>query len=188
VLKLRHYAAPMVEICEELQRLDFPFIDKKMRPYFRDVADPRHTAAAGRPQLAARHRQPDHRGRPAAGVIEAERGAAQVRRLGGDPGLPTAVAGIYGMNFQNMPELHWHYGYFLVMGLLIIACVGSTSASSRPIGCERAPETQMPLGRAAFAGRLRLQAALLRPVRQAHHPLGHRGALVMRTPGFHAFR
>jgi magnesium transporter len=38
VLKLRRYAAPMVEICEELQRLDFPFIDKKMRPYFRDVA------------------------------------------------------------------------------------------------------------------------------------------------------
>jgi magnesium transporter len=25
--------------------------------------------------------------------------------------VPTAVAGIYGMNFDNMPELHWHAGY-----------------------------------------------------------------------------
>ncbi len=37
VLRLRRYAAPMVEISEELQRLDFPFIDKNMSPYFRDV-------------------------------------------------------------------------------------------------------------------------------------------------------
>ena len=37
VLRLRRYVAPMVEISEELQRLTFPFIDKNMRPYFRDV-------------------------------------------------------------------------------------------------------------------------------------------------------
>ena len=30
--------------------------------------------------------------------------------------VPTLVAGIYGMNFDNMPELHWHYGYFVVLG------------------------------------------------------------------------
>jgi hypothetical protein len=35
--RLRRYAAPMVEIGEELQKLNFPFIDKNMRPYFRDV-------------------------------------------------------------------------------------------------------------------------------------------------------
>ena len=28
------------------------------------------------------------------------------------------VAGIYGMNFDNMPELTWRYGYFVVVGLL----------------------------------------------------------------------
>jgi magnesium transporter len=37
VVRLRRYAAPMVEIGEELQKLNFPFIDKNMRPYFRDV-------------------------------------------------------------------------------------------------------------------------------------------------------
>ncbi|WP_220272785.1 magnesium/cobalt transporter CorA [Aquitalea aquatica] len=30
----------------------------------------------------------------------------------------TLIAGIYGMNFENMPELHWHYGYFGVLGLM----------------------------------------------------------------------
>lgn len=30
----------------------------------------------------------------------------------------TLIAGIYGMNFENMPELHWHYGYFAVLGLM----------------------------------------------------------------------
>ena len=29
---------------------------------------------------------------------------------------PTAIAGIYGMNFQYMPELGWRFGYFVVLG------------------------------------------------------------------------
>jgi len=37
--------------------------------------------------------------------------------------VPTAIAGIYGMNFEFMPELKWKYGYFLVMGLIIAVCV-----------------------------------------------------------------
>jgi magnesium transporter len=36
--------------------------------------------------------------------------------------VPTAVAGVYGMNFDNMPELHWAYGYFLVLGIVGTAC------------------------------------------------------------------
>lgn len=34
------------------------------------------------------------------------------------------VAGVYGMNFDNMPELHWKYGYFYVMGGMGLAIVG----------------------------------------------------------------
>ena len=30
----------------------------------------------------------------------------------------TFIAGIYGMNFDHMPELHWQYGYFAVLGLM----------------------------------------------------------------------
>ncbi|MES2517863.1 MAG: magnesium/cobalt transporter CorA [Bacteroidota bacterium] len=35
----------------------------------------------------------------------------------------TFVAGIYGMNFDNMPELHWRYGYYSVWGFMIILVV-----------------------------------------------------------------
>jgi magnesium transporter len=37
--------------------------------------------------------------------------------------VPTAIAGIYGMNFKNMPELQWEYGYFVVIGAIITICV-----------------------------------------------------------------
>jgi magnesium transporter len=35
----------------------------------------------------------------------------------------TAVAGIYGMNFEFMPELHWRYGYPAVLGLSLVASI-----------------------------------------------------------------
>jgi magnesium transporter len=31
------------------------------------------------------------------------------------------VAGIYGMNFTDMPELRWHYGYYFALGLMATA-------------------------------------------------------------------
>jgi magnesium transporter len=34
----------------------------------------------------------------------------------------TAVAGIYGMNFEHMPELKWQYGYYMVVGGIFAAC------------------------------------------------------------------
>ena len=37
-------------------------------------------------------------------------------------GVPTAVAGIYGMNFEHMPELGTRYGYYVVLGLLAAIC------------------------------------------------------------------
>src|SRR6185436_5471431 len=36
--------------------------------------------------------------------------------------VPTAVAGIYGMNFEFMPELHWRWAYPMVLGLIVVAC------------------------------------------------------------------
>ncbi|GAA4122067.1 magnesium/cobalt transporter CorA [Knoellia locipacati] len=38
--------------------------------------------------------------------------------------VPTMIAGIYGMNFDFMPELRWHYGYFIVLGVMAAACTG----------------------------------------------------------------
>jgi magnesium transporter len=36
--------------------------------------------------------------------------------------VPTAVAGIYGMNFEHMPELKWEYGYYMVLGAIFGIC------------------------------------------------------------------
>ena len=36
--------------------------------------------------------------------------------------VPTMVAGIYGMNFDHMPELRWRYGYFFVLGFMLTVC------------------------------------------------------------------
>lgn len=36
----------------------------------------------------------------------------------------TFIVGVYGMNFDNMPELHWHYGYFIVWGAMLLIASG----------------------------------------------------------------
>jgi magnesium transporter len=36
--------------------------------------------------------------------------------------VPTAVTGIYGMNFTHMPELDWKYGFYSTMVLIAIIC------------------------------------------------------------------
>ncbi|MCF3191877.1 magnesium and cobalt transport protein CorA [Pseudomonas bubulae] len=119
VLRLRRYVAPMVEISEELQRLTFPFIDKNMRPYFRDV------------QIHVTRQMEDLTNlRDAATqtieivvLLESSRQSNVQRKFAAWAAIlafPTAVAGIYGMNFQNMPELTWHYGYFGVLGFIAV--------------------------------------------------------------------
>ncbi|MFF2998877.1 magnesium and cobalt transport protein CorA [Streptomyces sp. NPDC057950] len=37
--------------------------------------------------------------------------------------VPTMVCGIYGMNFDHMPELHWRFGYPLALAVIAVACV-----------------------------------------------------------------
>jgi magnesium transporter len=38
--------------------------------------------------------------------------------------LPTVIASIYGMNFQNMPELRWHLGYPFAVGVMAASAIG----------------------------------------------------------------
>ena len=37
--------------------------------------------------------------------------------------MPTAIAGIYGMNFEVMPELKWRYGYLMVVIAIAAICL-----------------------------------------------------------------
>lgn len=43
----------------------------------------------------------------------------------------TFVAGIYGMNFDNMPELRWRYGYFIILGIMLLIALGLLAAFRR---------------------------------------------------------
>jgi magnesium transporter len=36
----------------------------------------------------------------------------------------TFIAGVYGMNFDYLPELHWKYGYFVVWGVMLAVAAG----------------------------------------------------------------
>ncbi len=38
--------------------------------------------------------------------------------------LPTLIVGLYGQNFDNMPELHWWWGYYWSLGLIVVSTVG----------------------------------------------------------------
>ncbi len=36
----------------------------------------------------------------------------------------TFIVGVYGMNFDNMPELHWKYGYFVILASMVVLLIG----------------------------------------------------------------
>ena len=123
LLRLRRYAAPMVEISEELQKLSFPFIDKNMRPYFRDV----QIHVTRQMEDLATLRDIASQTIEIGVLLEASRQSVVQRKFAAWAAIlafPTAVAGIYGMNFEDMPELTWHYGYFSVLGFITVGCVG----------------------------------------------------------------
>ncbi|CAF1376063.1 unnamed protein product [Rotaria magnacalcarata] len=43
----------------------------------------------------------------------------------------TFVVGVYGMNFENMPEIRWKYGYFVVLGFMVVLAVTMLSCFKR---------------------------------------------------------
>ncbi|BCA29553.1 magnesium and cobalt transport protein CorA [Metapseudomonas otitidis] len=130
LLRLRRYIGPLAEICQELQRLDFPFIDKNMRPYFRDIAI--HVSRLLE-DLTGLREMADHAIEIGL-LLESSRQSVVQRKFAAWAAIlafPTAVAGIYGMNFQNMPELTWHYGYFGVLGFIATGCTALFASFKR---------------------------------------------------------
>ncbi|MNH34019.1 Magnesium transport protein CorA [compost metagenome] len=94
-----------------------------MRPYFRDVQIHVTRQMEDLTTLADIASQTIEVGV----LLEASRQSVVQRKFAAWAAIlafPTAVAGIYGMNFQNMPELGWHYGYFGVLGFITVGCLG----------------------------------------------------------------
>jgi magnesium transporter len=113
----------MEEMAAKLAQLDQPAIDAAARPYFRDVHD-NARRVMGRVRTLL-----DTLGNiiEIAALLEQNRQGQITRQLAAWAailGVTTAIAGIYGMNFELMPELRWKYGYFVVLGVTATVCVG----------------------------------------------------------------
>jgi magnesium transporter len=115
--------APMQGVCDKLVEEDLPPIDAATRVWFRDVSDHVRRALGrvrGLQDTLATIVE-------TASLLEQHRQGAMTRKLAAWAAIlavPTAIAGIYGMNFDYMPELTWRYGYFAVLGLIAAICGG----------------------------------------------------------------
>jgi magnesium transporter len=119
--RFQDIAGRMEEVAAKLAETEQPAIDKRARVYFRDVLD--HTRRA----VTRARWLNDTLGAmiEVAGLLEQSRQGAITRQLAAWAAIlavPTAIAGIYGMNFTYLPELDWHYGYFAVLGAIAVIC------------------------------------------------------------------
>lgn len=123
LLQLRNAVVPLIEVCRRLEHAEGAVIDPAMQPLFRDVNDHvlrlREAIDSMREVLAFAFEASLMRGQ--AEQTEITRMLAAWAAI---LAVPTAIAGIYGMNFQNMPELTWRYGYFVVVGAIGFVCAG----------------------------------------------------------------
>ena len=122
LLKFRRIMGPMEEVAGKLQSLDLPCIDPDVRPYFRDVSDHVkrvNSRLGGLADILSSVFE-------VANLLEQQRQGVITRKLASWAAIlaaPTAIAGVYGMNFQFMPELHWRYGYAYVLALIAAVCL-----------------------------------------------------------------
>ncbi len=123
VLRLRRISAKQKEIFYRMGRGEFAVIDEHMLPFFRDI----HDHVTRTVDLAESYRD------LISGALEAYLSVVsnrmneimKVLTIFSAIMLPlTFIAGVYGMNFDNMPELRTVNGYFAVLGFMGIVAVG----------------------------------------------------------------
>jgi len=121
LLGLKRAVSPLVEVCNRLVRFDVGLIPEDTRLYFRDVYD----------HVIRINETVDNLRELLTTALEANLSLISVgqnevtKKLAAWAAIlavPTMIAGIYGMNFVDMPELHWWFGYPLVMGAMGAAC------------------------------------------------------------------
>lgn len=114
---LRHAVSPLLEVASKLHGGRVPAVCAKSQEYFRDVHD--HLARINASIDGIR----DTIGTAIQvnlSMVTIEQGET-TKRLAAWAAIfavSTAMAGIWGMNFEGMPELKWHYGYPLALGLI----------------------------------------------------------------------
>ena len=119
LMRFKRMLGPMEEVCARLEHSHLPFMDERVRPYFRDVGDHVRRVASSAEGL----RDVLSSVFEVSNLFEQQRQGDITRRLAAWAGIlavPTAIAGLYGMNFDAMPELHWRYGYAFAIGLIAV--------------------------------------------------------------------
>jgi magnesium transporter len=120
VLSMHRATGPLVDPLQRLARGDVPHVHEDIRDYFRDVYD--HVARANDTTESMREMLN--------GILDANMAQVSIRQNDdmrkisawvGIAAVPTLLAGIWGMNFQHMPELTWRFGY--PMAIVIIVTV-----------------------------------------------------------------
>jgi magnesium transporter len=122
LFRLTRILGPMEDLANRFINIDLPQIDQEIDPYFRDLADHvrrvSYRVAGLRDTLTSVIET--------SGLLEQQRQGVITRQLAAWAAIlavPTAIAGIYGMNFDVMPELRWKYGYAVVWGVMIAICL-----------------------------------------------------------------
>ncbi len=122
LLRLRNAAVPLVDVCRRHEHIDLPGMEAALQPLFRDVTDHvrrvQEDIDALREVLAFTFEASLMMGQSE--QTEISRKLASWAAI---LAVPTAIAGIYGMNFDDMPELKFRYGYFVVLAVIIGLCL-----------------------------------------------------------------
>jgi magnesium transporter len=120
-IHFQHVLTRMFEVCNKLANLDVPCISNDAKPYFRDVLDHViHIDAMSNGLIDVFRTALE-----ASNLLEQQRQSDITRQLaawGGIIAVPSAIAGIYGMNFANLPATQTSWGYWPIFGLMAAIC------------------------------------------------------------------
>lgn len=116
-LRIHRVMAPQRELMNRLSRGEFDMITADARIYYRDIYD--HLVRIEEMNQSIRDRADNAQSTYLSSVANRQNEAMKVMAMVATIFLPLAlVAGIYGMNFENMPELKWSWGYYAVLGFM----------------------------------------------------------------------
>lgn len=121
---MRRRAWPVRDLLYQLTRLDSPLWDESTGPFIRDTYD--HAQQVADHIEALRDTTSGLMDLYMSALSHRMNEIMKVLTIIGTIFIPlTFVAGIYGMNFEHMPELGWDYGYFLALGAMALLAAGT---------------------------------------------------------------
>ena len=123
ILLVRRSVWPLREVVSLLERAESPLIDKTTAIYFRDVYE--HTIQVMDTVDTYRDILSGMFDIYLSSISNRLNEVMKVLTIIATLFMPlTFLAGVYGMNFEHMPELKWRYGYFLLWGVMIAVALG----------------------------------------------------------------